>query len=188
MSTHATDTQVKPLNPKQVRMYLGSFWLFLLAESMIFVSLFSTRFLLASVSRPADLNYILGTFLTLLFLGSILPARQAVRNISQGNTQAMARNCLILVALGVVALAGILYDWSRLPASPGERFGESYLVTTGYHAAHILIGVLVFLALWASGRRGRFTSQNYWPVVAGVRFWYFVVAAWVGLYVVFFLI
>jgi cytochrome c oxidase subunit 3 len=185
---HSAGAQFAPLSDRQQRMYLGAFWLFLLAESLIFVTLFYTRFLMAGAGRSPALNYVLGTLITVLFVASVLPARQAARSMSKGDVPGMNRALLVTLALGILALAAIVYDWFRISLPAGSRFGENYFLTTGLHALHIVIGILALLGLWANGRRGRFTTGNYWAVVAGVRFWYFVVAAWAGLFIVFFLI
>lgn len=169
-------------------MYLGAFWLFILAESIIFLTLFSTRLLLVGLDRSPRLNVPLGIALTAILLVSLLPAARAVRAISQGDMRTMSLLFLVTAALGLLAIVAILYDWVTVSLAPGSRFGEIYFVTEGYHLAHLIIGVLAFAGLWANGIQGRFHPENYWAVQAGVRFWYFVVAAWVALFVVFFVL
>lgn len=182
-----TRQQLAPLQGKEHRMYLGSFWLFIIAEGMIFVALFMTRFVLSQFGHPtASIDYWLESIITALFVLSIWPMRMAVISMGRGDTQAMGRWLFGPIACGLLALAGIFFDWATIGISAGSRFGENYLVTEGYHTIHIGIGILALAGLWAS--RWRFTAQNYWAVEAVERFWYFVVAAWILIFVIFFIV
>lgn len=173
-----------PLSRRERRMYLGAFSLFILAESLVFVTLFAVRFVYAGTSRSPELNYPLGVGLTALFLVSAVPAWQADRAIARGDTRVMLRGLAATFVLGLLGLLGIAVDWATLTLDPGSRFGENYFIITGVHAFHIVVGLIFLAALWSSGRRGRFTPQNYWLVTAGRWFWHFVVVAWVALFVV----
>lgn len=177
-----------PLSARQWRMYRGAIWLVILAEAMIFVTLFSTRFLLAATERAQGLNQTLGIAVSVLLLASVFPARWAVRRIARGDARAMSASLASVAVLAAVVLALIAYDWVTLGFSPGTRFGENYVLATGYHAFHILAGLIWLAAASVAGRRGRFTPGNYWAVEAGVLFWNFVVLMWILLYVIYFVI
>ncbi len=181
-------TAAKPISQKELRMFRGSFWLLILAETMTFVTLFSMRFLFSGTSQPAELNYVLGIILTVLFITSVFPFRRAVSAISQGNQQALVSNLMIAFFLGLLALIGIFYDWVTLGLVATDRYGGIYYLTTGFHVLHIVAGLVTLLALWSSARRGRFSPQNYWVVEAGALLWYFVVVTWLALFLIFYLI
>src|SRR3546814_14150815 len=72
----------------------------------------------------------------------------------------MSRHLGLTVALAVVVLAIILYDWTTLSFPPGSRFGGTYIVSTGYHAAHIVIGAIWLAAAAVAGRRGAYTRDR----------------------------
>lgn len=178
----------EPLSRRERRMYLGAFSLFIFAESLVFVTLFAVRFLIAGTGRAPGINYVLGTALTGLFVASLLPVWRADRAIARGDATAMVTGLGVTFGLGLAALLGIFYDWRTVGLDPGSRYGGSYFLITGVHVFHIAIGLIFLAALWSSGRRGRFTPQNHWPVTAGTWFWTFIVAAWVGLFVVLFVV
>jgi cytochrome c oxidase subunit 3 len=167
-------------------MYRGSFWLFILAESFGFLALFAIRFLLAGTGRPADLNGALAGLVTLIFAVSAVAAAGSLRAISRGDGRVVATRLGLAFGLGLVALVLVVTDWATSPVAPASRFGGAYFGTTGFHAVHIVVGLLFLGALWSAGRRGRFGAGDHWLVEAGVRFWLFVVAAWAALYVVFY--
>lgn len=169
---------------RQLRMLRFGFGLFLLAEAMMFVTLFSTRFVLAGSSRPGDLNQWLAGLVSVVMVASVLPARGVVRAHSRGEERAM------LVSLGVLALAAALvlaavgWEWSALGVPAASRYGGIFLAAAGVHAAHVFAALVVFAGVGASARRGRLTS---FMVEAAMLFWLFVVGAWLGLWAVFYL-
>lgn len=188
MTTAATAgaPSVAPLSDDARRMYRGGIWLVILAETMIFVTLFATRFLLAGRGGPVEFTNPIGLGISLAFIVSLIPAWLALRAISAGAAAVMSRYLIITALLGIAVLVAIVFDWSTLSFPAGSRFGENYVISTGYHAAHIIIAVMWLAAAGVAGSRGAYTRDNHWVVEAGVRFWTFVVVAWIALYFVFF--
>ena len=175
-----------PLDARHLRMYRGSFLLFILAESLGFLTLFSVRFVLAGTGHPAELRGFLGAAITLAFASSAVPAVMALRAIRAGKTGAMVLGLEVALGLGLAASWFVVAELSSTTIDPASRFGGIYLATTGFHVIHIVVGLIFLAALRSSGRRGRFDAANHWLVEAGVRFWLFVVAAWLAVYVVFY--
>ncbi|MFP5343970.1 MAG: heme-copper oxidase subunit III [Candidatus Limnocylindria bacterium] len=183
---HASPDLDTPLDAHRLRMYRGSFLLVILTESLGFLTLFSVRFLLAGLGRPAELNGVLGIMITLAFAGSAVPAVWALRAIRAGDREAMVFRLDVALGLGLAAFWFVVADLSSSTIAPASRFGGIYFATIGFHAIHILVGLVFLAALRSSGRRGRFNAANHWLVEAGVRFWLFVVAAWLAVYIVFY--
>lgn len=167
-------------------MYWGGFWLIILSEAMIFVTVFAVRFLMAYATVAPDVNRPLGGFITLIFVLSALPGRMAVRAIRAGDSTRAARGLLATALLGAVAFAGVIVDFFTEKVSTTSRFGESYFLAAGYHALHIFIGLVVLTALYSSVRRGRFNANNTWSVEAGIVFWNFVIILYIILYGIYF--
>ncbi len=174
------------LSEQQLRMYRGSFWLFILAETMVFVTLFAVRFVFVYGPPPAELNTTLAGVLTAVMVVSAAPAWLARRAIAAGDPGAMVRHAGIAFVLGSMVLAGIVYDWVTAGLPAASRFGENYYLTTAFHALHIAIGLLTLAAVVSAGRRARYSAADHWWVDNAVVFWEFVVVAWIGVYVVFF--
>lgn len=172
------------LSDRQRRMYRGSFFLFIIAETMIFVTLFSTRFLMAYSGHPDTVNQMNGIIVTALLVVSLWPMFSALSRARKGEN---AGNRLWLTALlGAIAIAFVVYDWATLGFSVGSRYGETYVLSTAYHAVHIALGVVGLAAVGSLARQGNYSAENHWPVEAGAIFWGFVVLTWVLLYVIFF--
>lgn len=176
------------LSDDERRMYRGGIWLLILAEAMAFASVFSTRFLLAGMETPLHAGNAIGVVITAALVLSVIPAGLALRRIASGDNAGMARQLWLVALLGAVALAAIVFDWTNMAVSAASAFGENYVLSTGYHAVHILIGVVWLGAAAVAGRRGAYTQGNHWVIEGGVLFWYFVVAMWIALYLIFFVI
>lgn len=168
------------------RMFHGAFFLFIVAEAMIFVTLFSSRFLLASAGHPVTINQPLGLAISALLILSLLPLFLALGRVRTGER---AAGLLRLSALlGLVAVALIVFDWATLAEPVGSRYGENYVLSTGYHALHIVLGFLGLVIVAAADGRGTYTPEDHWPVHAATVFWTFVVITWIALYAVFFIL
>lgn len=162
--------------------------LFLLAEAGIFLTLFSTRFLLAGVGRPGELNQLLAGVLTGLMLLSAVPALEALKAAGRGDAGALRTNLLLTLLIGALLLVGVAWEWAALDIPSTSRYGSVFFTAVGVHAAHVAAGVAVLAALAVSADLGRFTPERHFPVEAGVVFWLFVVGVWVLLYAIFYLL
>lgn len=184
MSHAATLGQRPALTPSQKRMFRGAFYLFVLAEALIFVTLFSTRFLLSGTGHPSSVNTTLGLSVTALLVVSLAPLSLALSRVRRGKRGA---GLLRLTALfGLVALALIAYDLATLTFDVGSRYGENYVLSTFFHAVHIVFGLVALAVMAGADGRGEYRPENHWPVEAATVFWWFVVVSWGVLYVVFF--
>lgn len=180
----ATANGVRSLTDQQRRMYRGAIYMFILGEAMIFVTLFSSRFLLAGMGHPANVDYTLGLTITALLVVSVIPVFAGLARVRAGNSGAgMLR---LAALLGIAALALIIYDWTGLTFDITSRYGENYVLSTGYHALHIILGLISLLVVAAGDSRREFSPAAHWQVEAAAVFWSFVVFSWIVLYAVFF--
>lgn len=184
----SSSSPAKPIEPRELLTYRGSFALLMLAEAMVFVTAFAARFVLSDAAPAPGLNMWLGIALSVIFLVSAVPAALALRAIRDGRQEAMVGRLGVTFLLGLLALLAIVFDWATLEVPFSDTFGSVYLLATLYHVIHIVAGLVTLLALWFSGRRGRFSPANHWVVEAGVLLWNFVVVTWLALFVVFYLL
>ena len=159
-------------------------WLFIASESFFFLALLSSRYYLLGLYRPADLNQVLGLIITVVLLLSSLSAYRAESAIVHGNVSRMLRNVLITIGLALVFLVGVGIEWSEGFAffPPSSRYGTVFFTLTGFHAAHVLSGVILLAVVYLNGRRGVYSAENFWPVEGVVKYWHFVDVAWVFIY------
>lgn len=180
MSSHAV---VDNYAAKLARNRLG-LWLFLISDSFLFVGLFVTRVVLLGANRP-ELNQVLGFAVTVMLLFSSFFMNRAEVEMAHGNRPAFLRNTFITMALGVLFLAGVVgVEWQIAPFGPADGAqGAVFYAMTGFHAFHVLTGVILLYIVWNNGRRGLFTAEKHWGVEAAAVYWHFVDVVWMFFYV-----
>ena len=126
---------------------------------------------------------------TVVLLISALTAWQSTRAV-QANKQISLRNGLMITSsLGLIFVIGQVYEFSHAGLRIDDQtFGGVFFTLMGFHAVHVLAGV-VFLALnFIRARWGDFSSNRYETVELGNLFWYYVTAVWLVLFVVLYLV
>jgi cytochrome c oxidase subunit 3 len=88
--------------------------------------------------------------------------------------------------LGAIFVGVQLLEWSRKPYQfNSSAYSSLYFTITGFHLAHVVIGMLVLLVLSVWSLLGYFDSKRHAPVAIGAIYWHFVDVVWL---VVFFTI
>lgn len=125
---------------------------------------------------------------TILLLSAFM-AWSSAKTIREGNQVALRRRLLVTLLLGLLFIAGQIYEFSHAGLHINdEAFGGVFFTLLGCHAAHVLAGV-VFLGL-NLGRAvvGDFTAERHEAVTLGTWFWYYVNGIWAVLFVALYLI
>jgi cytochrome c oxidase subunit 3 len=165
-------------------------WLFILSDAFVFLGLFVARFyLLGSLVRP-ELNQLLGLVVTSVLLLSSFFANRAEVAVTYGDQKAFLRNTLITIVLGVIFMLGVVFvEWPLAPYGPNENATWSLFYTmTGFHAFHVLTGVIFLGIVYRLGRRGMYSAEKHWPVEAAVVYWHFIDVVWIFFYPALYLI
>ena len=126
---------------------------------------------------------------TLLILASALIAWHGERDIKKGNVNGLSLSLALTVGLGLLFVVGQVFEFNRAGMRPDdETFGGVFFALMGFHALHVLAG-LVFLVLnFGRSRMGDFSARSHIAVTMGLWFWYYVVAVWVLLFSVLYLV
>jgi cytochrome c oxidase subunit 3 len=126
---------------------------------------------------------------TAVLLISAVLAGLSIRLIRRGKEDALRNTLLITLSLGLVFVAGQIYEFSRAGLHIDDAsFGGVFFTLMGFHAVHVLAGV-VFLALnLIRANLGDFTAEHYEPVELGAWFWYYVTAVWAVLFAALYLV
>jgi len=161
-------------------------WLFIFSDSFLFGGLLLTRYTLLGFTRP-NLNQSLGLFITMLLLLSSFFMNRAEEQIAHGDQKGFVRNTLITWILGTIFLIGVVgVEW---PAAAAEGLvpsagaaGAVFYVMTGFHAFHVLTGLILLYIVWNNGRKGLYTEERHWAVEACAVYWHFIDVAWIFFY------
>jgi heme/copper-type cytochrome/quinol oxidase subunit 3 len=169
---------------------------FLLTEAVLFVYLISAylyvRYVIAPQWPPQGvegLDIVLPSIGTALLLASSFPMHWASAGIRKGNQRQLVLGLAATIGIGVVFLCLQVYEYFHVSFTPSSHvFGSVFFTLTGFHGAHVLIGlVMLGFVLWHA-TRGRYTAQEHFGVTAGEMYWHFVDVVWIVLFVMLYLI
>lgn len=185
MSEH---TLVATYKEKLQRNRLG-LWLFLLSDSFVFIGLFVTRFILMPGTRP-ELSQSLGLAVTVLLLFSSFFMNRAEVEMAHGNREGFLRGTLATLILGTIFLLGVVgIEWQIAPFGPADGVeGAVFYVMTGFHAFHVLTGLILLFIVWNNGRKGHYSREEHWAVEAAAVYWHFIDVVWIFFYPALYLI
>ena len=182
-------------------------WLFLASECLFFGSLVATYLLYKGRSTnppfPTDttVNGVeyqglfdipftsVSSFVLLMSSLTMVLALAAVQRGDRKGTQVWL---LATALLGIVFLAGQAFEFTEFYREgltlSTNVFGTSFFVLTGFHGAHVSVGVLIMLSLYAMAARGRLTQEKSLNVELAGLYWHFVDVVWIVIFTFVYLI
>ena len=165
-------------------------WLFILSDIFLFVGLLVTRFYLLGAANRPDVNQYLGLVVTTVLLVSSFFMNRAETAMAHGDQKTFLRGTLITLVLGTLFLVGVVgVEWQIAPFGPADgAAGSVFFTMTGFHALHVLTGVIFLAVVYRNGRKGLYTAERHWAVEAAAVYWHFVDVAWVFFYPALYLI
>ncbi len=172
-------------------------WAFLASECLFFGALISSYLLYRTRGpegqRPHDLYDIPYTSVSsFVLLMSSLTMVLALAAIQRGDHRRLRVWVLCTATLGATFVAGQMYEFTIF-YSEGLKistnlFGSSFYVLTGFHGAHVTIGVLMLLSLWSLSMRGKLPASRSETVELVGLYWHFVDIVWIVIFTVVYLV
>jgi heme/copper-type cytochrome/quinol oxidase subunit 3 len=93
------------------------------------------------------------------------------------------------LVLGIVFVIVQLREWQTKAFSPHSgTYGSIYFVVTGFHLAHVIVGLLLLLALLVWAALGYFDRERHAPLTIGAIYWHFVDVVWLIVFSVLYLV
>lgn len=166
----------------------------LASETFFFATLISTYLFIrasdptwkAMTITPARLAVPLAN--TLILLLSALTVFMGYRVIQKDRPIELARWFTLSLALGLVFVGGQVLEYTGQHMLPGQMTGGVFLAVMGFHALHMVAGIVVLAIALSRALQGGFSARNYGAVELSSWFWYFVVAVWIVLFTSLYLI
>lgn len=164
-------------------------WLFMLSDSFVFAGLLVIRFGLMGLTRP-ELNQVLGLGVTAILLVSSFFMNRAEMAMAHGDRKNFLVSLSITIILGLIFLVGVVgVEWQIAHFGPADGpQGAVFYVMTGFHAFHVLTGVIFLLIVLRNGIKNVYTKENHWAVEASAIYWHFVDVVWIIFYPALYLI
>ena len=172
-------------------------WAFLGSDCMFFASLIATYLVYQGKSLvgpfPADVFDIPVTSTsTFVLLMSSMSMVMAYSSLTRGNLKGFRVWIVSTAILGMTFLAFQTFEfWDFVIHGLTPRtnlFGTTFFTLTGFHGAHVTLGVIWLLSLFFySFRPGGVTAQRNLDVDLAALYWHFVDIVWIVIFTVVYL-
>jgi cytochrome c oxidase subunit 3/cytochrome o ubiquinol oxidase subunit 3 len=173
-------------------------WAFLGSECLFFGALISSYLLYhnrvgdgATPAQVYDIPYTSVSSFVLLM--SSLTMVLALAAIQRGDQRKLRAWLMATALLGMTFVGGQVYEFTTfvkehhltLRSSP---FGSSFFVLTGFHGAHVTVGILMLLSLVSLSLFGKLPKEDSLKVELIGLYWHFVDVVWIVIFTVVYLI
>ena len=172
-------------------------WAFLASECLLFGALISTFLLYRgkhvsglTPQKIYDIPYTSVSSFVLLM--SSLTMVLALSAIQRGD-HAKLRAWLVATALlGMTFISGQVYEFTRFVQDgmtiKTNVIATSFFTLTGFHGAHVTVGILMLLSLFGMSLDGRLPAERAEAVELVGLYWHFVDIVWIVIFTVVYLI
>ena len=80
------------------------------------------------------------------------------------------------------------FEWAGKPFSlASSSYSSLYFTVTGFHMAHVVVGVIMLWALFVWSLMGYFNRVRYAHIHIGALYWHFVDAVWLAVFFTFYI-
>jgi len=160
--------------------------LLVMTESAFFASLLFGYFLLRSMHPdwPPEIPslHIAGPN-TVLLLTSSLTFWLGERSIRAGHAGRLELWLAATLLLGATFLTLQGVEYSHQSFTPATHaYGSMFFTVTGFHGAHVFIGLLMNGFVLARALAGHFSADEHEPVRIAGLYWHFVDAVWIAVF------
>ena len=182
-------------------------WLFLASECLFFGGFIATYLLYRNRSAgppfPADttvngvryegvLDIPFTSVSSFVLLMSSLSMVLALAAIQPGDRRGTQIWLLATAFLGISFLAGQAFEFTEFYRGgltlSSNLFGTTFFVLTGFHGAHVSIGVLILLSLYVMAAQGRLRREQSLNVELAGLYWHFVDVVWIVIFTLVYLL
>ena len=167
---------------------------FLSQELMFFAGLFAMYFVSRANGQGESwdagtgrLNVPYAFAITAILVSSSFTAQWGVFAAERGDVFALRRWYALSTVMGLVFLVGQAWEYFQLVQHgltiQNSIYGSVFYITTGFHAAHVLAGVLGFVVVLIRVAKSKFTPAQATAAMVVSYYWHFVDVVWIGLFI-----
>ncbi len=172
-------------------------WLFLASDCLFFGSFIAAYLLYRGRSivgpYPEDLFDIPFTSVSaFILLMSSVTMVLALAAIQRGNVRNMRIWLFTTAILGTLFIAGQVFEFTEFNheglSLSTNLFGTTFFVLTGFHGAHVTVGVLILMSLFVVSMRGGIQQKDSLAIELAGLYWHFVDIVWIVIFTLVYLI
>jgi cytochrome c oxidase subunit III len=171
----------------------------LASELMFFAGLFAMYFTSRARAtegwppEPTELDVPYALVFTLILVASSVTCQFGVFAAESGNVYGLRRWFTITFVMGLAFVLGQANEYRNLVMNhdttiASSVYGSVFYLTTGFHALHVIGGLIAFVFLLVRSTMGRFTPAQATAAIVVSYYWHFVDVVWVGLFATIYLI
>jgi heme/copper-type cytochrome/quinol oxidase subunit 3 len=172
-------------------------WLFLASDCLFFGAFISAYLLYRGREQDGptprelfDIPFTSATSFILLMssLGMVL----ALAAIQRGDQRRFRLWIMATALFGATFVAGQIFEFTEFYRKglslDTNLFGSSFYVLTGFHGAHVCMGILWLLSLWGMSMQGRLGTEKAESVEIAGLYWHFVDVVWIVIFTIIYLV
>ncbi|WP_353930335.1 heme-copper oxidase subunit III [Okeanomitos corallinicola TIOX110] len=166
------------------------FIVFLLSESVIFLSFFAGYIVYKTTSEnwlPAGvegLEVLAPSINTVILVASSFVIYFAEKNLEQKNLVGFRIFLLATMLMGSYFLYGQAVEWSQLEFGfTSGTYGGMFYLLTGFHGLHVFTGILLQLIIFIRSFLPGNYDNGHFGVNSTSLFWHFVDVIWIILFI-----
>ncbi len=159
---------------------------FILAEAMIFLSLFANYWLQRlqtpdwpPAGTPAEMPVAIPLVMTAVLVASSFTIHAGEARLENDDRAGFVKWLKITMLLGAAFLGMSLFEWNHLIGQGFDIttnvYSTSFFSITGFHGSHVLVGLCIFLAMLLPALNNKI---NIGLVKSGALYWHFVDIIW----------
>ena len=123
----------------------------------------------------------------ILMLGSVVMS-WGEHGIRRGSTGRLITGLAVSIGLALLCLGIQFWEWVHKPFDfNDDAYSSIYYVTTGFHMAHVAVGVLMLAAVLLWTCLGMFDARRHAAVSIAVIYWHFVTVVWLFVFFTFYI-
>lgn len=176
---------------KHNEMLKFGWWLYIASEVMLFGSMIGVMVMAKSKYESPEYNIPLISLNTFLLLMSSWMVVRALASAQEGNQVGLQRALFISGVLGTIFIALQIVEYTELShhglTLTSSMYGSAFYMLTGFHGAHVFIGVLWLFGNFFRALNGHFTPENAIGIEVMGLYWHFVDVVWIVLFTLIYL-
>ena len=189
---HAVEGTTTGLNHRKLLM-----WVFLGSDCLFFGALIATYMVYRGQSLngpyPNDIIDVpITTISTFVLLCSSFAMVQALAATNANNQRGIKIWLLATIIMGSIFIAFQIYEFNTFKneglALGTNLFGASFFTLTGFHGAHVTLGIIWLLGLYIISFKGRLGPATALDVELAGLYWHFVDIVWIVIFTLLYLI
>ena len=189
---HAVEATTTGLNHRKLLM-----WVFLGSDCLFFGALIATYMVYRGQSLngpyPNDIIDVpITTISTFVLLCSSFAMVQALAATNANNQRGIKIWLLATIIMGSIFIAFQIYEFNTFKNEGltlgTNLFGASFFTLTGFHGAHVTLGIIWLLGLYIISFKGRLGPATALDVELAGLYWHFVDIVWIVIFTLLYLI